>query len=62
MRNEAALLPSLAHFKPEYMSLSSPHPLWLSAGTSPYEVIKATVQATMLYGRFRTEKLCRHWS
>ena len=62
MRNEAALLPSLAYFKPEYMSLSSPHPLWLSAGTSPYEVIKATVQATMLSGRFRTEKLCRHWS
>ena len=44
------------------MSSSSPHPLWTTARSSPYEVIKATVQAKMLSGRYRTEQLCRFWS
>ena len=44
------------------MSLTSPHPLWLSASSSSYEVSKATVQAQMLSGRYRTELLCSHWS
>ena len=32
------------------MSLSQPHPIWTTAGSSPYEVRKATVQSR------------RHWS
>ena len=44
------------------MSLSHPHPIWTSAGSSPYEVKKATVQARMLSGRYRTCWLRRHWS
>ena len=44
------------------MSLSKPHPIWTSAGSSQYEVRKATVQARMLSGRFRTCWLRRHWS
>ena len=55
-------LPSLKYFHPHHMSLSKPHPLWLTAGSSPYEVNKASVQARMLSGRFRTEKLCSNWS
>ena len=43
------------------MSLSSPHPIWLYAG-SPFEVSKAVVAARMLSGRYRTDKLVRHWS
>ena len=43
------------------MSLSRPHPLWLNAN-SPYEVSKAAVVAKMLSGRFRTDRLTRHWS
>ena len=43
------------------MSLSFPHPLWLSAGSSSYEVVKATTQALMLSGRYRTERLCWYW-
>ena len=44
------------------MSLTRPHPIFLSAGPSPYEVTKAHIQALFLSGRYRTEKLCRHWS
>ena len=62
LRSEAAELPSLRYFKPEFMSLTRPHPIFLSAGSSPYEVTKAHIQALFLSGRYRTEKLCRHWS
>ena len=34
----------------------------MTPSDSHYEVIKATVQAKMLSGRYRTEKLCRYWS
>ena len=44
------------------MSLCKPHPIWTSAGSSPYEVRKATIQARMLSGRYRTCWLRRHWS
>ena len=44
------------------MSLSRPHHIFLSAGSSPYEVVKAGVQATVLSGRYKTERLCRHCS
>jgi hypothetical protein len=53
---------SLGFFKPRYMSLSSPHPLWTTAGSSPAKVSMATVQAQMISGRYRSESLCRHWS
>jgi hypothetical protein len=62
LRAEAAGLLSLEFFRPQFMSLTTPHPMWLTARSSPYEVIKATVQAKMLSGRYRTEKLCSHWS
>ena len=44
------------------MSLSRPHPVWSSAHSNPYEVNKAIIQARMLSGRYRTERLCRFWS
>ena len=50
-REEANLLPSLVYFKPNFMSLARPHPIWMSSGCSPYEVKKATVQARMLSGK-----------
>ena len=61
-RAEVASLPSLSMFRAECMSLAKPHPIWTSAGSSPYEVRKATVQARMLSGRYRTCWLRRHWS
>ena len=62
LRSEAQALPSLNFFKPSFMSLVTPHPLWLTAGSSPTKVAMASVQAQMLSGRYSTEMLCRHWS
>ena len=61
LRGEAALLPSLVYFKPCYMSLTTPHPLWTMA-ESGYEVSKANTVATMLSGRYVTDYHARHWS
>ena len=44
---------SLVYFKPQYMSLSRPHPIFSTAGSSPYEVTKAGIQALFLSGRYR---------
>ena len=62
LRGEAESLTSLKYFKPDFMSLMKPHPIFSSAGPSPYETTKAAVQALFLSGRYRTERLCRHWS
>ena len=61
LRREAAQLSSLSYFKPDFYSLASPHPIWTMAGTNPNEVEKAVIQARMLSGRYRCEKLRRHW-
>ena len=62
LRQEAIVLKSLTSFKPYFMSLTTPHPLWKTAGHSPYKIAMATVQAKMLSGRYRTEGLTRHWN
>lgn len=59
---DAKVLSSLLYFKPSFLSLDSPHPLWLTTGTNPYEVNKATIQARMLSGRYHCEVLFRHRS
>ena len=61
LRAETEVLHSLEYFKPEYMSLSTPHPHWLHAG-SPFEVRKAVIACRMLSGRYRTDRLSRHWT
>ena len=53
---------SLTYFKPNFMSLSSPHPAWTTASSSPSRVAMATIQVQMLSGRYRSESLCRYWS
>ena len=62
LREEAALLPSLEFFHPQFMSLCKPHPLWLTAGSSPSKICMASIQANLISGRYRTEALSRHWS
>ena len=62
LRANALILTSIPFFKPEYMSLRSPHPMWLSAGSNPFECRKAVIAARMLSGRYPTDRLCRHWS
>ena len=60
LRLDAKSLPSLSYFKPEYMSLSTVHPLW-SLAESAYEVRKAATVACMLSGRYVTDYRSRHW-
>ena len=62
LRNEAALLPSLVHFKPEFHSLHTPHPILWTPRANPHEVAKAVIQLKMLSGRYRVAMLTRHWS
>ena len=62
LRTEASPLTSLSYFKPEYMSLCRPHPIWCTAGSNPYEISKAVVQSKMLSGRYRTRQLSSNWS
>ena len=61
LQKEATQLSSLKYFHPHHMSLSNPHPIWSMAGSNPFEVSKATVQARMLSGRYPTDHLSRHW-
>ena len=61
LRSEAKSLSSLSYFKPEFMSLVEPHPLWKTCQGNPFEVSKAIVEARMLSGRYRCEKLTKHF-
>ena len=61
-QNEASQLKSLKYFKPEFISLNSPHPIFTTLNGNPYETKKAKLQSRFLSGRYRTEKLCRFWS
>ena len=62
LRDEAEPLLSLEYFKPQFMSLTSPHPILTTAGSNSYQTAMSTVQALMLSGRYRTELLCSKWS
>ena len=44
------------------MSLSVPHPIWLTCGSNSYEISKAIIQAKMLSGRYRTDQFVRHFT
>ena len=61
LRAHAASLPSLRYFKPQFMSLSSPHQMW-STATDSYSVNKTVTVARMLSGRYRCGSLLRHFS
>ena len=62
LRCDASTLSSLEYFKCHFYSLNTAHLIFTTAGSNPFEVKKATLQATMLSGRYRCEKLCRFWS
>ena len=62
LRGEASLLSSLLNFKPEFMSLTRPHPIWTTVGSNPYEISKAIQQARFLSGRYRSQSLVSHWA
>ena len=58
---QTADLPSLSYFKPEYMSLSKAHQLWTTCKDNSFEVGKAVIQAQLLSGRYRSDKLLKHF-
>ena len=61
LRNEAKNLPSLHYFKPQYYSLTHPHPLWTFPKNS-FEVRKVVTVGIMFSGRYVTDHRARHWS
>ena len=62
LREKASSLTSAPYFKPEYMSLTRPHPLWFSCGSNSFESHKAVQTSRMLSGRYLTDRLQRHWT
>ena len=42
------------------MSLSKTHPLWTSCSNNSYDVSRAVVQARILSGRYKTDRLTRY--
>ena len=61
LRCKADTLSSLQYLKTKYLSLSRPHPILWSCGSSPWEVEKGTAQSRLLSGRARLEALSSHW-
>ena len=61
LRESASSLSSLSYFKPNFMSLTKPHPLWTSCSNNSYEVSKSIIEAKLISGRYRTDRLTRHF-
>ena len=62
LRAEAAFLPSLTYFHPQFMSLTTTHKVWTTAGQNTHEVAKARIQLLFLSSQYPCSKLLRHWS
>ena len=62
LRAKAASLTSAPYFKPSFMSLCKPHPIWSSCGPNPWECNKAVTSCRMLSGKYLTDQLQRHWT
>ena len=62
MRSETASKTSLAYFNTTNMSLTTPHPLWTTSGSNPFEINKSIIVARLLSGQYRSDYLTRHWS
>ena len=62
LRSESQYLPSLKYFHTQYLSLSTTHRLWTSAGSKPYEVAKARIQLLFLSSQYPCAAVTRHWS
>ena len=56
LRSIATKKTSLTYFKPVFMSLTSPHPLFSTCTN------KSTCQGALISGRYKTAYLERHWS
>ena len=61
LRAHCVNLKSLKYFKPQYMSLTKPHPILLHAKTS-YDTNRIITVCRMISGRFRCGSLTKHFS
>ena len=50
------------YFKPQFLSLSAPHPLWTTCGSNPWEANEALVVSRMLSGQYISDWHARHWT
>ena len=62
LRSIAATKTSLTYFKPVFMSLTSPHPMFSTCSSNSFETNKSTCQAALISGRYKTDYLARYWS
>ena len=61
-RSDSLDKPSLMYFKPQFMSLLRPHPLWTTSKSNSFETNKSIVVARLLSGRYRSDWHARHWN
>ena len=59
---EANSKPPLTYFKPKFMSLLKPHPLWLTCMSNPFKTNQAIISARLLFGRYASDWLSKKWS
>ena len=59
---EAQTRTSLEFFKPKFMSLLKPHPLWTTSKCNPFESNKSLVVSKFLSGQYPSDWFCRRWS
>ena len=61
LRSVAVSKSSLEYFKPSFMSLATPHPMFTTCASNSFETNKSTCQASFISGRYKTDYLARHW-
>ena len=61
LRSVAVSKSSLEYFKPSFMSLATPHPMFTTCSSNSFETNKSTCQASFISGRYKTDYLARHW-
>ena len=62
LRKEAAILPSLNYFKPDFYSLRHPNPILWTPGANQHTVSKSLIPLKMLRQRYRLARLTQHWN
>ena len=61
LRSVAMSKSSLEYFKPSFMSLATPHPMFTTCSSNSFETNKSTCQASCISSRYKTDYLARHW-
>ena len=61
LRQSTLTLSSLSYFHPDFMSLTTPHPLLSTCGSNSFEVSKSVIVSRIMSGRYRSDKLLKHF-